>query len=100
MFKNTLKEYDIDVKKMPLGKISQTQIQKGMAVLEQMKISFDNKKGRKDLETLTSQFYSIIPHSCKSLFFFYNFLNSNLKLVEMFHLLLIQKKCYKKKLIY
>ena len=50
MFKNTLKEYDIDVKKMPLGKISQTQIQKGMAVLEQMKISFDNKKGRKDLQ--------------------------------------------------
>eukprot|EP01080_Neovahlkampfia_damariscottae_P011102 gene11102-3809_t len=63
MFKNTLKEYDIDVKKMPLGKISQTQIQKGMAVLEEIKTSFDNNKGRKDLELLTSQFYSIIPHS-------------------------------------
>ena len=32
MFDNALKKYDIDVKKMPLGKLSKTQIAKGFEV--------------------------------------------------------------------
>jgi poly [ADP-ribose] polymerase 2/3/4 len=63
MFQHTLKEFEIDVKKMPLGNISQTQIKKGMAILEQLKGALDNGKTGKTLEDLTSQFYTIIPHS-------------------------------------
>jgi poly [ADP-ribose] polymerase len=33
MFKDAMKKFDIDVKKMPLGKLSKTQIAKVMQVL-------------------------------------------------------------------
>ena len=39
MFDSALKKYDIDVKKMPLGKLSKTQIAKGFEVFK-FKIKF------------------------------------------------------------
>ena len=52
----------LDIKKMPLGKLSKTQIAKGFEVLEQIEDVL--KQGRKtNLTELTSKFYTLIPHN-------------------------------------
>jgi len=64
MFKQQLEHFDIDVKKMPLGKISKSQIQKGFDVL--VELDEEIKKDRpssKTLQDLSSKFYTIIPHN-------------------------------------
>ncbi|CAF0931863.1 unnamed protein product [Brachionus calyciflorus] len=62
MFKGALKEYDIDVKKMPLGKLSKTQIAKGFEVLEEIEIVLKSKKSSNaKLNDLANKFYTIIP---------------------------------------
>jgi len=62
MFKEAMAKMDLDVKKMPLGKISKSQIAKGFEVLEEMEgaIKSNNKK---TLQDLTSRFYTLIPHN-------------------------------------
>ncbi len=62
MFNSALKTYDIDVKKMPLGKLSKNQIAKGFEVLEE--IEDELKKPRKNsnkINELSSKFYTEIP---------------------------------------
>jgi len=50
-----------DVKKMPLGKISKSQIAKGFEALEQIEDALNN--GRlSQLAELSSLFYTLIPH--------------------------------------
>lgn len=61
MFKDAMAKLNIDVKKMPLGKLSKTQIAKGFAVLEELEDAIKNKK-RGDIERFTSQFYTVVPH--------------------------------------
>ena len=56
-----LATFPTDVKKMPLGKLSKTQIAKGFEVLEEIEEVL-NKKAAKNLVSLTSQFYTLIPH--------------------------------------
>ena len=51
-----------DVKKMPLGKISKSQIAKGFEALEQIEDAIKNKKTSK-LAELSSLFYTLIPHN-------------------------------------
>ena len=51
-----------DVKKMPLGKLSKTQIAKGFEVLEELETAI-KKKEKKKFDGLTSRFYTLIPHS-------------------------------------
>ena len=51
-----------DVKKMPLGKISKSQIAKGFEALEQIEDAVKNKKTSK-LAELSSLFYTLIPHN-------------------------------------
>ena len=51
-----------DVKKMPLGKLSRAQIAKGFDVLVDLENAIKVKKP-KDLDKLTSQFYTLIPHA-------------------------------------
>lgn len=52
---------DLDVKKMPLGKISKAQIAKGFEALE--KISEALKQNHRfHLNDLSSKFYTVIPH--------------------------------------
>jgi len=64
MFKQQLEHFDIDVKKMPLGKISKTQIQKGFDVLVELDEELKkDKPSSKTLESLSSKFYTIIPHN-------------------------------------
>ncbi|CAF0974544.1 unnamed protein product [Adineta ricciae] len=61
MFKDALKTYDIDVKKMPLGKLSKSQIAKGFEVLEELEAVMENKK-KGSYDELSSRFYTAIPH--------------------------------------
>ena len=51
-----------DTKKMPLGKLSKSQIAKGFEVLEEMEAAMKKKK-TSGLMELSSQFYTIIPHN-------------------------------------
>jgi len=64
MFTGQLLKYEIDVKQLPLGKLNKNQIQKGFDVLERLEDAVA-RKATKDLERLTSEFYTIIPHSFK-----------------------------------
>ena len=52
-----------DVKKMPLGKLSKTQIAKGFEVLEEIQAAMDQKKGGAHLVELSSKFFTTIPHN-------------------------------------
>ena len=51
-----------DVKKMPLGKLSKTQIAKGFECLEELEEAIEKKKPKKTLQELSSRFYTLIPH--------------------------------------
>ena len=64
MFEQTLMSYDIDVKKMPLGRISKNQIAKGYEILESIEELFneDDHPSKSDLAELCNRFYTVIPH--------------------------------------
>ncbi|KAK3734446.1 hypothetical protein RRG08_029121 [Elysia crispata] len=63
MFKAALKKFDLDTKKMPLGKLSKTQIARGFEVLEELEEAMNKKQGNAKINELTSKFYTVIPHS-------------------------------------
>ena len=62
MFKGAMASFDIDVKKMPLGQLSKTQVEKGFEVLEELEAAIESKKA-KQIEQVTSRFYTVIPHA-------------------------------------
>lgn len=62
MFKNAMKSMEIDVKKMPLGKLSKQQLAKGNACLTDLDAAIKSGS-RKKMEEVTSRFYTLIPHS-------------------------------------
>jgi len=57
-----MKEIGYDAKKMPLGKLAKSSIQKGYEILKDISNAIENKKSRDTLMNLSSQFYSFIPH--------------------------------------
>lgn len=57
----TLAEIGYDSKKMPLGKLSTTTIKQGLEVLKLIENALSSNK-RNELESLSSRFYSLIPH--------------------------------------
>ena len=59
--KNTLVQLEIDTEKMPLGKISQTQIDKAYEILNEINQNLGNSK---ELIRLSSDFYTLIPYAC------------------------------------
>lgn len=62
MYNDALKEFEIDVRKMPLGALSKDQIQKGISVLEELEEELKTSRhSRQELERLSSQFYTTIP---------------------------------------
>lgn len=61
MFKDALKKYDIDVKKMPLGKLSKSQIAKGFEILEELEAVMEKKQSGSCAD-ISSKFYTAIPH--------------------------------------
>jgi len=64
MFTDQLLRFEIDVKQLPLGKLNKNQIEKGFDVLERLEDAI-SRKATKEYEKLTSEFYTIIPHSFK-----------------------------------
>uniref|UniRef100_A0A0B7A0B7 Poly [ADP-ribose] polymerase n=1 Tax=Arion vulgaris TaxID=1028688 RepID=A0A0B7A0B7_9EUPU len=62
MFKAALQKFDIDTKKMPLGKLSKTQIAKGFEALEELEEAIKQNK-KLLINELSSRFYTVIPHS-------------------------------------
>jgi len=62
MFKEGLKELGLDVDKMPLGKLSKTQVDKGTKILEDLEKALEHGKS-KEYGTLTSQYYTTVPHN-------------------------------------
>eukprot|EP00026_Physarum_polycephalum_P008997 Phypoly_transcript_09105.p1 GENE.Phypoly_transcript_09105~~Phypoly_transcript_09105.p1 ORF type:complete len:456 (+),score=85.06 Phypoly_transcript_09105:121-1368(+) len=63
MFKEQMEELKIDTKKMPVGKLSKSQIAKGTAVLEEIESELNNTKPDHDfLLDASNRFYTIIPH--------------------------------------
>ena len=52
----------LDVKKMPLGKLSKSQIAKGFDCLEDLEGAINGNK-KAPLTALTSKFYTLIPHN-------------------------------------
>jgi hypothetical protein len=59
---DTLKEFNIDITKMPLGKLSKKQITSGYVVLQDIQDALKNGSKKTDLAELSSEFYSLIPH--------------------------------------
>lgn len=63
MFKEAMQTMNLDVKKMPLGKLSKAQIAKGFDALEDLQAALDRKAKKAQLSELSSRFYTIIPHN-------------------------------------
>jgi len=75
--RDTMKEFEIDLERLPLGNLSKTQIEKGYMVLKKIQKALDKSRTDDDdddededdddfddsLEALSSRFYTLIPHS-------------------------------------
>lgn len=63
MMEKQMMEMDFDVKKMPLGRLAQSQIDKGYKVLQKMaQYVEDGKASGSKYQELTDEFYTLIPH--------------------------------------
>jgi poly [ADP-ribose] polymerase len=64
MMTKTLMRFNVDLKKMPLGKISGTQIMQGYGVLSSIAelLAKDEKVSKARFTDLSNQFYTLIPH--------------------------------------
>ncbi|MDP3155544.1 MAG: WGR domain-containing protein [Archangium sp.] len=62
MFKGAMASFDIDVKKMPLGQLSSSQVKRGYEVLEALGRAIKAKK-KPVIMVETSRFYTVIPHA-------------------------------------
>ncbi|XP_067361545.1 protein mono-ADP-ribosyltransferase PARP3 isoform X2 [Channa argus] len=63
MFNEAMKCMNLDIKKMPLGKLSKLQIAKGFDVLEEIQAAMNQNSRRECLEELSSKFFTTIPHN-------------------------------------
>ncbi|XP_057702981.1 protein mono-ADP-ribosyltransferase PARP3 isoform X2 [Corythoichthys intestinalis] len=63
MFKEAMECMNLDIKKMPLGKLSKVQIAKGFEVLEEITAALSQKIKKGQLEKLSSKFFTLIPHN-------------------------------------
>ena len=63
IMKSTMKEFNIDLRKMPLGKISNQQIKEAYDTLKAIADGMDDLTKPTDFEDLTSTFYTLIPSS-------------------------------------
>ncbi|KAF2350530.1 WGR domain [Trinorchestia longiramus] len=62
MFEAQMSEMKLDVRKMPLGKLSKAQIAKGLSALVDVEEAVKNKASYETIANLTSRFYTLIPH--------------------------------------
>lgn len=66
--KETMREFEIDLAKMPLGKLSKRQIQNAYALLTEATQAFvvkssDETASRHKILEVTNKFYTLIPHN-------------------------------------
>ncbi len=61
MFTSAMASYEIDVRKMPLGQLTKSQVQKGFDALDAIEQAITGNNSAQ-LATLTSAFYTVIPH--------------------------------------
>ena len=68
MITNSLIELEIDTKKLPLGKICQSQLDKAKLILEEVSDLLGKPDNKEELKNkiieLSSQYYTFIPYSC------------------------------------
>ncbi|MPC53822.1 Poly [ADP-ribose] polymerase 3 [Portunus trituberculatus] len=62
MFTKQMSIMNLDIKKMPLGKLSKVQIAKGLEVLLDIEAAIKNNEPRHVLMDLSSKFYTHCPH--------------------------------------
>ena len=62
MFAQSMSDLNIDIKKLPLGALSQAQVAKGHACLNNLKSAISSGI-RATIEDKTNEFYSLIPHN-------------------------------------
>lgn len=58
-----MEESGYDASKLPLGKLSKHNIQKGYSILKELLDAIKDKQPEKELIRLTNDFYSFIPHN-------------------------------------
>ncbi|TDH14002.1 hypothetical protein EPR50_G00039960 [Perca flavescens] len=63
MFKEAMECMNLDIKKMPLGKLSKIQIAKGFEVLEEIEAAINQKSKNNCLKELSSKFFTTVPHN-------------------------------------
>lgn len=71
LMENCVKEMKFDIQKAPLGKLSQSQIDRGFQILKKIEIKINGRsKEGPSLEKLSSQYYTHIPHDFGFRFWF------------------------------
>ena len=71
LMENCVKEMKFDIQKAPLGKLSQSQIDRGFQILKKIEIKINGRsKEGPSLENLSSQYYTHIPHDFGFRFWF------------------------------
>lgn len=63
MFVNQMSHMKLDVRKMPLGKLSKLQIAKGLEALIDIEEAIKQNKPRSVLMELSSKFFTLVPHN-------------------------------------
>jgi predicted DNA-binding WGR domain protein len=64
MINNTLVKLNFDVKKIPLGKINNSQIESALVILDDIKQQMQNNNDIDFLNDKSSEFYTLIPIAC------------------------------------
>ncbi|XP_033096615.1 poly [ADP-ribose] polymerase 1-like [Anneissia japonica] len=62
LMKETLLEFEIDLQKMPLGKLSKKQIDNAYTVLSELQKHVEDKAGPNAFLDASNRFYTLIPH--------------------------------------
>jgi len=63
MFREQMKDLNVDVEKMPLGALSKAQVQSAYEVLEDIEKEINGRKRRNVLSDLSSRYYTVLPHA-------------------------------------
>uniref|UniRef100_A0AC35F0P0 PARP-type domain-containing protein n=1 Tax=Panagrolaimus sp. PS1159 TaxID=55785 RepID=A0AC35F0P0_9BILA len=66
IMKESLMAMNVDLQKMPLGKISKTNIMNAMSILKQLESDIRDGASSISILELSNQFYTLIPHACVS----------------------------------
>lgn len=64
MYSEAMKQFDIDVNRMPLGQLKESQVQRGVNMLREIEAVLKrNHVNVASLDQLSSRFYQVIPHN-------------------------------------